>query len=81
MGLFSSTPKKTDVELLQDRSKNIVGVFTKTVEDLRAVNEEIKTSKEEKLGIIKQHEDDVKSLDEVAAKNSNIVDKIEKILA
>jgi hypothetical protein len=80
MGLFSSKPKQTDVELLQERSKNIVGVFTKTVEDLKAVNAEIETARQEKLGVIKQLEDEVKQITETAAKNSSIVDKIQKIL-
>jgi len=80
MGFFSSKPKQTDVELLQERSRNVLGVFTKTMEDLKTVNAEIETAKTEKNQLINQLTIETQALETTMAKNSLVIDKIQKIL-
>lgn len=76
---FFSKPK-TEVERLQTKSSNILDVFTKTVNELKSVNDEIQTSREETISRISQLELDLSSLNETRVKNESVILKIEKIL-
>lgn len=80
MRLFSRKPEKTGVELIQEKSRNILGVFTKTVEELKEVNAEIIEASRERSEIIKQLQAEMITLEIEREKNSRVTSKIENIL-
>jgi len=81
MGLFSSKPKQTDVELLKEKTSNILSVFTKTMEDLKQVNSEIETARTEKLELIKQLTAEHLELETTMTANASVIEKIQNILS
>lgn len=76
MSLFSS---KTDVSKLLQKSSNIVNVFTKTVNDLKEVNEQIETAMEEKQEERKRLETDITTLDTLKSTHVKVISKITSI--
>lgn len=71
--------KKSRVEKLQERSGNILSVFTETVNNLKVVNEEIQAHKQEKIAEKAKIESHIEQLDAQATTNVNVITKIEKI--
>lgn len=80
MGLFSKKPKKTGVELLQDKSNNIKNVFTKTITDLQEVNEDIAENVDEMQVTKLQLEKDIESLNQLRSGNEKVIFNIQKIM-
>jgi len=80
MGLFSKKPKKTGVELLQEKSKNVVNVFTQTVDELRSINEDVRTSVEELATAKAQIEKDICELNTLQQSNEKVIFNIQKIM-
>ena len=80
MGWFSKKVEKTTVEVLQERSSNIVNVFTKTVEELQDVNQEVGESVEILTETREQINRDIGSLNELRMKNEKIIFNIQKIM-
>lgn len=80
MGLFSKKPKKTGVELLQEKSKNVVNVFTQTVDELRSINEDVRTSVDELATAKAQIEKDICELNTLQQSNEKVIFNIQKIM-
>ena len=72
--------KRDKTELLQKKSKNIISVFTRTVEELKVVNQEIDETVKEKQAIMLQLQQESFALDMTKAGNEKIISNIEKIL-
>ena len=71
--------KKVNVAILQAQSDQIVDVFTKTIDDLSAVNKEANELTVEKTAEIQKLETEVEVLQEIQTKNQNVISKIQKI--
>lgn len=71
--------KKVNVASLQSQSDKIVDVFTKTIDDLSAVNKEAETLTVEKTAEIQKLETEVEVLQEIQTKNKTVISKIQKI--
>jgi hypothetical protein len=71
--------KKVNVASLQEQSNKIVDVFTKTIDDLSAVNKEANELTVEKTAEIQKLETEVEVLQEIQTKNQNVISKIQKI--
>ena len=80
MGFFTKRSEKTDVELLEQKSNNIVSVFTRTIAELKSVNEEISESAEQKETLKRQLEQELAKLDYIKVSNEKVISKIERIL-
>lgn len=79
MGWFSKK-EKNDVELFQEKSKNVVNIFTRTVDELRAINEAVGASVEEKYAIKCQLEKDISDLNTLRQGNEKVIFNIQKIM-
>jgi hypothetical protein len=71
--------KKVNVTILQEQSDKIVDVFTKTIDDLSAVNKEANELTVEKTAEIQKLETEVEVLQEIQTKNQTVISKIQKI--
>ena len=71
--------KKVNVASLQKQSDQIVDVFTKTIDDLSAVNKEANELTVEKTAEIQKLETEVEVLQEIQTKNQTVISKIQKI--
>lgn len=67
------------VENLKKRSNAIVDVFTKTVTDLMEINEEIKSTAEEKAAEKARIEADLAILSLQESENNRVINKINQI--
>ena len=75
MALFSKS-----VSSLQTKSRDILNVFTRTVEQLKAVNSEAQALSAKKTEERNNLDKEIVELSEVQSSNERIVSKIEKIL-
>ena len=71
--------RKVSVASLQSQSDKIVDVFTKTIDDLSAVNEEANALTVEKTAEIQKLETEVEVLQDIQTKNQTVINKIQKI--
>ena len=71
--------RKVSVVSLQSQSDKIVDVFTKTIDDLSAVNKEANELTVEKTAEIQTLETEVEVLQEIQTKNQTVISKIQKI--
>lgn len=71
--------KTPSVESLKKRSVAVLDVFTRTIEELSTINEEIKKVSEEKAAEKARIEADLAVLGLQQAENIRVVRKIEKI--
>jgi hypothetical protein len=78
MNLFQQSTERT-LEMLQKRSKNITNIFSKTMEELRLVNEDIQTLAEEKKAQKAKIESELNVLSTQEAENNNVISKLSKI--
>lgn len=76
-GLFEDKLKVTN---LQERSKDILNVFTKTSEELQIVNNHVQVAKTQKLEEIKKLNQEVSDLDVITVGNTKIIQKVEEFL-
>jgi len=68
----------SQVEKLQKKSENVLSVFTKTVNDLKNINDSVEKEvaiREDEKRILEQ---ELSALNEVRAKNNLVVSKINK---
>lgn len=75
-----SFTRKVDVASIQKRSNNILKIFTQVQTDCENLNAEIAEVAEEKRQKTKILLDEIKELEAVAEKNSNLSKKIESFL-
>lgn len=73
--------KSNPVDALLKKSSNILDVFTKTVTELTAVNEEIAGVTQQKEIEKAELEKDITTLNERSAENSKVIDKIKNIFS
>jgi septal ring factor EnvC (AmiA/AmiB activator) len=73
--------KKDVVADLQKSSANIVSVFTKTVNDLTAVNEKIAAEKAAREELIAKAQEENKALELQAEENASVISKIQNFFA
>lgn len=78
MNLFQQSTERT-LDMLQKRSKNITNIFSKTMEELRLVNEDIQTLAEEKKAQKAKIESELNVLSTQEAENNNVISKLSKI--
>ena len=78
MNLFQQSTERT-LDMLQKRSKNITNIFSKTMEELRLVNEDIQTLSDEKLAQKAKIESDLLVLSTQQQENNNVISKLNKI--
>ena len=78
MNIFQQSTERT-LEMLQKRSKNITNIFSKTMEELRLVNEDIQTLAEEKKAQKAKIESELNVLSTQEAENNNVISKLSKI--
>lgn len=71
--------KSNSVEALKRKSASIVDVFTRTVEDLNEVNQEIQKTAEEKAAEKARLEADLAILNLQKDENTRVINKIQKI--
>lgn len=71
--------KSSSVNSLKDRSKKIVDVFTKTVDDLTQVNADIQKVAEQKAIEKARIEADLTALTTQQDDNNRVISKIQKI--
>ena len=71
--------KKTDVERLHQKSTNIVDVFTKAVEGLTKVNEEVKTTVEKKQVEKEKLNEEIDALGTLKSRHDKVISKITSI--
>lgn len=76
MALFS-----TKVENLRKKSESIVSIFTKTVNDLKAVNTETQAASDVKNAEIVKLQQEVTDLEAIKSSNEKVISKIETILS
>lgn len=73
--------KSNPVDALLKKSSNILDVFTKTITELTAVNEEIAGVTQKKEIEKAELEKDITILNERSAENSKVIDKIKNIFS
>ena len=73
--------KKPSVAKLQQKSNNILDIFTKTANELKAVNTEITGVIADKEVEKKQIEDDITALNGQVLSNVKVLDNINKIFS
>jgi hypothetical protein len=78
MNLFQQSTERT-LDMLQKRSKNITNIFSKTMEELRLVNEDIQTLSDEKLAQKAKIESELSVLSNQQQENNNVISKLNKI--
>ena len=74
--LFSSN----DVSRIQNKSKNILNIFSQTVENLKKVNLEIDKCVSDRTDKINKMLDENKSFNTQLKENSKVIDKITEFL-
>ena len=74
--LFGST-----IEQLQNKSKNTLDIFTKTIRELTQINEEAKTEIDKKTESITRLVDERNAMSDVIVKNREVISKIQNILS
>ena len=75
--MFTSKPA---VERLQEKSKKIVNIFSETVRDLTAVNDEILAEEDAKVQIILQENLELSKLQTQREQNEKLISKITDFL-
>jgi hypothetical protein len=78
MNIFQQSTERT-LDMLQKRSKNITNIFSKTMEELRLVNEDIQTLDEEKKAQKAKIQSELNVLSIQEAENNNVISKLSKI--
>lgn len=73
--------KINTVDNIVKRSLNVVNVFTKTINDLTAINQEITMIADEKEQAIAQLQNDVATLDHQRSENTKVIEKIQNIFS
>ncbi len=71
----------TTIEQLQNKSKNALDIFTKTVNDLVAINVEVRQevkTRDEKINVLI---DEKNTLIDVITENEKVISKIQNILS
>lgn len=79
MGKLFQESSERALKSLQNRSKSIVDVFTKTVDDLNVVNTDIRMLATEKEIEKAKIEEQLVTLAEQEAQNTNVINKINQI--
>jgi len=74
-------PKKSKIEHLNERSENVINVFTETVNSLKTINEEIDSHKAEKLAEKAKLESHIETLEERSKANTLVINNIQKIFS
>jgi hypothetical protein len=69
----------TTIDKLQKNSDKIVSVFTKTIQDLTAVNAEVDTNIATREAEIKRIEEEKANLTSIKDKNSAMITKLNKL--
>ena len=80
MGLFSRKPKQTEVEELLTKSKNVFNIFTRTMDELRDINNDVDSSVTEKTAVKNQLEKDIMELNDIRRDNEKVICNIQKIM-
>jgi predicted HAD superfamily Cof-like phosphohydrolase len=71
----------TTIEQLQNKSKNALDIFTRTLNELHAINEEAKTEIDKKTESITRLVDERNAMSDVIVKNREVISKIQNILS
>jgi flagellar hook-associated protein FlgK len=80
MKILSLIFNSTSVETLQQKSKNVFNIFTKTISELTQINKEIEIetkSRTEKINSLSKERD---QLEIQKNQNKNLMDKISKLI-
>ncbi len=70
---------ENSVEFLQEESKDIVDIFTSTIDNLKEINDNITKAKEMRSEVIIELTNQNKSLDDTLISNQKVINKINKI--
>lgn len=76
---LSTTKKKATLASLQTDSRNILNIFSKTIDDLSTVNNEILNLKDEKESQILDLQKESINLSEQAKVNDNVISKLNSL--
>ena len=76
---ISTTKKKATLASLQTDSRNILNIFSKTIDDLSTVNNEILKLKDEKESQILDLQEESINLSEQAKVNDNVISKLNSL--
>ena len=76
---ISTTKKKATLASLQTDSRNILNIFSKTIDDLSTVNNEILNLKDEKESQILDLQKESINLSEQAKVNDNVISKLNSL--
>lgn len=76
---LSTTNKKATLASLQTDSRNILNIFSKTIDDLSTVNNEILNLKDEKESQILDLQKESINLSEQAKVNDNVIRKLNSL--
>lgn len=76
---LSTTNKKATLASLQTDSRNILNIFSKTIDDLSTVNNEILNLKDEKESQILDLQKESMNLSEQAKVNDNVIRKLNSL--
>jgi len=76
--LFSTTKLSSS---LADKSTKILTIFTKTIEDLKQVNQQAEAEIAEKERIINEAQEEKSSLQDLTLENNKIINNINSILS
>lgn len=76
---ISTTKKKATLASLQTDSRNILNIFSKTIDDLSTVNNEILKLKDEKESQILDLQKESINLSEQAKVNDNVISKLNSL--
>ena len=68
------------VKTLQEKSKNIINVFTKTIDELNEVNVKVAKLTTEKEETVSKLQNDISMLSTLCQNNLNIVKKISRMI-
>lgn len=79
MKFFSSQPDNSATGLLE-RSQLVLSVFTKTMNDLKEINEAAKGEISLQESIIKNAEQEKAALEKLTADNNKVIENIDNIL-
>lgn len=76
---LNTTKKKATLASLQTDSRNILNIFSKTIDDLSAINNEILNLKDEKESQILDLQKESINLSEQAKVNDNVISKLNSL--
>ena len=79
MASIAETILGNPVTKIQEQSKSILDVFTKTVDDLEKVNKDVDTQVATREEIIKKAQSETELLNAVKTKNTAVIAKIARI--